>query len=199
MKKKLLVLMLVLGLVSAASATVITYQPSHNGSTADYEAVAGEVVYIDIDATGADHLMSTGALLVTITGDATITDLSSLTYAPSQGTWDVTMGLITNAELDDPQNARLRAATLMIQDMFWLLLPNSPVGNIGITYGGTGTATVTVVPNNEANTWGNTGYANGGQAGQDLDAAGGVFNIIPEPMTIALLGFGGLFLLRRRK
>ena len=71
-----------------------------------------------------------------------------------------------------------------------------PIGNIGFTYGG-GYVTLTIVPNNNPNPWGNTVYSKDGIAYDDLEAAGG-FIAWPEPATIAFLGLGGLALLRRR-
>ena len=197
--KKLIVLMLVLGLANVASA-VITYTPTVGGSNADVEAGAGDVIYLDISATGAaDYLMATGELVLTITGDAAFTDISALTYEPDNAMWDPGVGLIVNTVLDDAATLRVSAATVQTMSLFWMAMPGEPIGNIGVTYGGTGDATITIAPNNSPNPWGNTVYVVGASAFDDLQAAGGSIMIVPEPATIALLGFGGLALLRRRR
>ena len=83
---------------------------------------------------------------------------------------------------------------------FWMAFPNSPIGNIGVTYGGGGTATVTIVPNNNPNPWGNTEVVPPiGIPPFPAEGVGGSINIIPEPATIVFLGLGGLALLRRRR
>ena len=199
--KKLIVLMLVLGLANVASA-VITYTPTSGGSNADVVANAGDLISIDVSASGtADYLLGTGELLVTITGPARFNAdaLDALGYAPSQVFWHPDYGLIVNSALDDAANARVSAASVSTMDMFFMTMPDDPITNIVVEYLGGGTATVTIVPNNSPNAWGNTAYKLDGVALDDLQAAGGALNIVPEPATIALLGLGGLALLRRRR
>lgn len=199
--KKLLVLMLVLGLANVASA-VITYTPTVGGSNDDVSAVDGDLISVDISASGdVDYLLGTGELLVTIEGPARLNAdaLDALGYAPTQVFWHPDYGLIVNSALDDDLNARVSAASVSTMDMFFMTMPDNPITNIVVEYLGGGTATVTIVPNNSPNPWGNTAYKLGGVAYDDLEAAGGSINIIPEPTTIALLGLGGLALLRRRR
>ncbi|MHC4602930.1 MAG: hypothetical protein ACYS6W_06320, partial [Planctomycetota bacterium] len=91
--KKLLIFMLVLGLANAASA-VIHYVPEATD-------LGGGDWSIDITATdpggaGATHLIGSGELLLTITGDAAITDVSALIYDPTNVFWDPVF-LITQA------------------------------------------------------------------------------------------------------
>ena len=50
----------------------------------------------------------------------------------------------------------------------------------------------------EPSTWINIDW-DGTYGGEDLNVLDTVIHVIPEPMTIALLGLGGLFMLRRRK
>ena len=192
--KKLLILMLVLGLANVASA-VIHYVP-------EAEDLGGGNWAIDIIATDpggvATHLIGTGELLLTIVGDAAITDVSALTYAPTQMFWHPDYGLIPQSIVAaDGLSGQFGASSVSTMDMFWLIMPDIAQGNIIVTLA-SGEATVTVTPNNAPNPFGNTGYYNGAGGIKDLEATGSSV-LIPEPMTIALLGLGGLFLMRRRK
>ena len=193
MMKKLLILMLVLGLTNAASA-VIDYDPIATD-------LGGGQWSIDIYATGppeATHLVGTGELLITITGDATITSVAALTYAPTQTFWDPGMGLLHQEIVAaDGLSGQFGASSVSTMTMFWMTMPDSPQGNIIVTVG-SGAPIVTVTPNNAPNAFGNTLWYDGSMSHVDLEATGGEVQI-PEPMTIALLGLGGLFLLRRRK
>lgn len=199
--KKLIVLMLVLGLANVASA-VITYTPTVGGSNADVLANVGDLIAVDISASGAaDYLLGTGELLVTISGPAQFNAdaLDNLTYDPTNTFWDPGVGLIVNSAIDNATNVRVSAASVSTMSLFWMAMPGDPIGNIIVEYLGGGIATVTIAPNNAPNAWGNTAYVIDGQAMDDLQAAGLSINIVPEPATIALLGLGGLALLRRRR
>ena len=194
MMKNLLILMLVLGLANVASAVI------------DYDPVAtdlgGGQWSIDIRATdtvgSATHLVGSGELLLTITGDATITSVAALTYAPSQTFWDPGMGLLHQEIVAaDGKSGQFGASSVSTMATFWMTVPDSPQGNIIVTLA-SGAATITVTPNNSPNAFGNTLWYDGSMSHVDLEATGGEIQI-PEPMTIALLGLGGLFLMRRRK
>ncbi|MHC4460268.1 MAG: PEP-CTERM sorting domain-containing protein [Planctomycetota bacterium] len=194
MMKKLLIFMLVLGLANVASA-VIHYEL---GAT-DLGGGDWSIDIIPTDpggAAGATHLIGSGELLFTITGDAAITDVSALTYAPSQVFWDPTMGLLHQEIVaPDGKSGQFGAASVSTSSMFWMTMPDIVQGNIIVTIY-SGVPIITITPNNEPNPFGNTLWYDGENANVDLQATG---SSIPEPMTIALLGLGGLFLLRRRQ
>ncbi|MHC4461353.1 MAG: PEP-CTERM sorting domain-containing protein [Planctomycetota bacterium] len=194
MMKKLLILMLVLGLANVSSAAIHYELAATEGTGGDWS--------IDLRATDpggvATHLIGTGELLLTITGDATITDVTALTYAPSQSFWDPGVGLLHQEIVAaDGKSGQFGASSLQTSSTFWLIMPDIAQGNIIVTLA-SGDATITVAPNNVPNIFGNTLYYDGTQSVTDLQATGSSI-VIPEPMTIALLGLGGLFLLRRRK
>ncbi|MHC4461581.1 MAG: PEP-CTERM sorting domain-containing protein [Planctomycetota bacterium] len=185
MMKKLLIFMLVLCFAGADSARGwVTYEPIATD-------MGGGNWSIDIQASSAiaTHLIGSGELLLTITGDATITDVSALTYAPSQPFWHPDYGLVHQEIVaPDGKSGQFGASSVMTTMMFWMIMPDIVQGNIGITLN-SGIATVTVTPT------GNTmAYP---EPWIHPPPEGGSV-VIPEPMTIALLGLGGLFLLRRR-
>ncbi|MHC4461354.1 MAG: PEP-CTERM sorting domain-containing protein [Planctomycetota bacterium] len=195
MMKKVLILMLVLGLANVASAAIHYVPTAENLGGGDWK--------IDIQATDpggvATHLIGTGELLVSITGDATITDVSALTYSDAPADfWDPGFGLIVQSIVAaDSKSGQFGASSVSTLSMFWLVMTDDAQGNIIVTVG-SGAPIVTITPNNAANAFGNTLYYDGQMSVTDLQATGGEVQI-PEPMTIALLGLGGLFLLRRRK
>ncbi|MHC4461582.1 MAG: PEP-CTERM sorting domain-containing protein [Planctomycetota bacterium] len=190
--KKLLIFMLVLGLANAASA-VIHYVPEATD-------LGGGDWSIDITATdpggaGATHLIGSGELLLTITGDAAITDVSALIYDPTNVFWDPVF-LITQAIVaPDGKSGQFGASSTQLASVFWMAIGNIAQGNIIVTVY-SGVPIVTITPNNAGNLFGNTLWYDGTMSHVDLQSTG---SSIPEPMTIALLGLGGLFLLRRRQ
>ncbi len=155
--KKLLVLLLVLGMASTASA-VLTYSKSPTTVTID------GIIEADV--------------YVIVTSDAILSPLSDLaigTAAPSMTEYflDVAPG-----------------------DGFFGDLLGIPAGFAG------GSWTVNSAPG-EDYVEGN--YLTLSISGSDIlaytynETTQEIAEIVPEPMTIALLGLGGLFLLRRRK
>ncbi|MHC4460267.1 MAG: PEP-CTERM sorting domain-containing protein [Planctomycetota bacterium] len=191
MKKKLLIFMLALCLAGADSARGgVTFEPIATD-------IGGGNWSIDIQSSSNvyTHLVSSGELLLTITGDAAITDVSALTYAPSQVFWDPAMGLLHQEIVAaDGKSGQFGAASVATMEIFWLVMPDIVQGNIIVTLN-SGIATVTVTPSQP-------GPFGGPYASPPpepvFDCVGGSV-VIPEPMTIALLGLGGLFLLRRRR
>ena len=106
--------------------------------------------------------------------------------------WYPGAGLFTQAIVaPDGKSGRFGASSVSTSSIFWLVMPDIVQGNIIVTVY-SGPASLTITPNNTPNAFGNTVYYDGTQAVTDLEAT-------PEPMTIALLGLGGLFLLRRRQ
>ncbi|MHC4460271.1 MAG: PEP-CTERM sorting domain-containing protein [Planctomycetota bacterium] len=181
--KKLLILMLVLGLANVTSAAIHFELMATDLGGGDYS--------IDIYATDpgavATHLISSGELLLTIMGDAAI--IPSFVYSFGSIHQEIVA--------PDGKSGKFGAATDSTLPMFWLIMPDETQGNIIVTLNSS-IATVTVTPNNEPNPFGNTVYYDGTQPVTDLEATGSSV-VIPEPMTIALLGLGGLLLLRRRQ
>ena len=212
--KKLMVLMLVLGLSSVASATIVSLMDP--GVTVDE---TGTRVYIAVDATGLLGFCAT----VTVTGDVTITGGTLKAEAGDHGVQatDYTTIVIT----DGGWQSDLSFDTLIsgggsIAELGLahfgstiygattdpvVLLPvapgslgmmvsiNTPIAYLDIFATGSGGATLTMV--------GGSVFGSESRDGEGPIAGYGdalVLSTIPEPMTIALLGLGGL-LLRRKK
>ncbi|MHC4460266.1 MAG: PEP-CTERM sorting domain-containing protein [Planctomycetota bacterium] len=195
MMKKLLIFMLVLGLANVASAVIHYELGATDLGGGDYS-----IDIIPTDPGGvATHLIFSGDLLVSITGDAAIIDVSALTYSDNTTDfWHPDFGLLHQEIVAaDGKSGQFGANSVSTMDLFWLVIPNIVQGNIIVTLN-SGIATITVTPNNQPNAFGNTMYYDGTLAVTDYQATGGSVDI-PEPMTIALFGLGGLFLLRRRQ
>ena len=168
--KKLLVLILVLGLCSTANALLTD---------------------LDIYEDGSDP----GATITVVTGATTSVEMysgntnSGIAYL---GFEDNSMYSLANAQMTT--NAGDEAAGWLYYpasygyNVYWLTVASfagNPVSGVQFIVdftAGSVTGTVDVYLMNEALT--------------TLDTA--TINIVPEPMTIALLGLGGLFLRRRR-
>ena len=188
--KKLLIFILVLGLANAAYAVIHYDLQATDLGGGDWSI---DIIAFDVTGYVATHLIGSGELLLTITGDAAITDVSALTYAPSQPFWDPGMGLLHQEIVAaDGKSGRFGASSVSTMEMFWMTMPDIVQGNIIVTVY-SWPADVTIAANNTPNAFGNTLYYDGVQAVIDLAATP------PEPTTIALLGLGGLLLLRRRQ
>jgi hypothetical protein len=170
--KKLLVLMLVLGMVSAANATVVFYYGDSDAGTSvdvvaggsitlqvydDNTTQDGYIAYWYVDwgepgtLTNGAYTANAGSSAViaayTETGVGTGYEMQSMSVAD-----DIAVGVQWTADFDATGLTQGQSATLSIYD-----------GRIG--YSTADTLTV---------------------------------NVVPEPLTIALLGLGGLFLRRRK-
>jgi hypothetical protein len=190
MMKKILVLLLVLGMASWAHAGLINVvadgvgDMGHAGTALDPLAI-GEVLKIKITlAAGASsdgydldlHVTGAGQLAESAGG---------INYAPGIGMWTYS-GIVGNSI------AQMSEIHLMgqwkDQDLIW---------NLEIECTGEDDVLVDLTLNGgtRVDPMGGTAYVDLGEA----DLGDLVIYQIPEPMTIALLGLGGLLALRRRK
>lgn len=163
--KKLLVLMLVLGMASAANATVITW--SVDGLTLDINETAVVQLVAD-DAITYSSPKYVGYSPAT-TSLGTITSMVAL--APAGG----------NAEVQNPAQTGY--------DGWWTIFSKDLETPFTIASGSQYSVTVKGLAT------GTFGLASDSYGTSDTLEV----TVIPEPMTVALLGLGGLFLLRRRK
>jgi hypothetical protein len=228
--KKLLVLMLVLGLTSAASAvTVSLYQPGASepgGSANELDELDTLRVYIVVDGMGLDTLACT---VQVVSGDGDITGGLQQADAPDYGA-EVTKNPegwggaetfdggwqtdFTGSVLDSASKIRIGAGHS--GSTIYGASDSPPVDPENLpTHEGTSANTyITPVAYVDIQCTGPTDLVlsiiNGagalGSTSVETDLTtvptfGGDITIhqVPEPMTIALLGLGGLLLRRRRK
>lgn len=165
--KKLLILMLVLGLASSASAQIISLDPS--GTVVG--PAGGYTLNVVSDT---DNYMYSNYLAIT---DATFGSIVGVTATAAAGSeyivnnFGAVMGYasVWQVEASDTTDPYTVAADIQfIAD---------------ISYTGTSVAETLTIELLE-------------DVGVPIDS---VTYVVPEPMTIALLGLGSLFLLRRRK
>ena len=173
--KKLVVLMLVFGVVSVAGAAEISLE----GQGAPLLATPGTTVTINILTDTA--LIGLDAL-VTVTGGDVITGAMSPADAADYG-WDPVSFPI------DPLG--LGTATVEVGGATFAAAPGPAVGYVDIAY----TGGIQIVSLSAGTLFGGTYDVNYNPAGFSQ----GVVAIVPEPMTLGLLGLGGLFLRRRKK
>ena len=174
MMKKLFVVLTVLCLCGAVNASMVSLVDE--GKVID-ASLTGGIVKLEITS---DAGLAGMNLIVGITGDGTISGAMDLADCADYG-WD-------------PDYSGPAIYEAMQVEIIGGGLANisGPAGYVEITYAGPFDVVVSLVGDG----------TRGGTWGADYKKATyspGVVTIIPEPMTIALLGLGGLFLLRRRK
>jgi len=175
MMKKIFAVLIVLCLCGAANATVVSLVDE--GSIID-ASLTGGVVKLEITS---DTSLAVINAIVAITGDGAISGAMSLADCADYG-WDPTLSMdpIYGAMQVEFGGGTMGAARV------------GPAAYVEITYTGPFNLVISLVGD------GTQGGTFDGMY-SPVTYSQGVVTIVPEPMTIALLGLGGLALLRRRK
>jgi hypothetical protein len=169
--KKLLAVLLILSVASVASATMITFAPQD-----PITLVKSDVIAIDIISDGG---LISADLVVKVTGPGTIVDVAA------QG-WDPALSFAPDFRGEgDGSSVALGYGTFATSP--------AVVATIWFHCDGEGLVLLDLMPGqNFGGSW---------DAGFNAAEIAGTLEIIqvPEPMTMSLLGLGGLALIRRRR
>lgn len=172
--RKLFLLLTVLALCSTANAVVISLE--REGQTVSM--TPGQSISLFVASNGPLLSMD---VIVSVEGDAIITGAICNTDSGSFG-WDP-IGFPVDPIWINPKSVEIGGANFNGNNM-------PIIGYVTIQYS-SGTAVVSVRP----------GWSWGGSydiISQWPDVSLGVVTLIPEPVTLALLGLGGLYIRRRR-
>ena len=171
--KKLFALLVILALCGAANAATVSLVDE--GTTI---AATGGVEYtLEITSTGPLFSLD---LLISVSGDATIT--GAMGQDASDYGWDA--GLDSDP-IYGTGNVNIGASNFNNA-------PGPLVAYIKVTYG-SGEVVVSI-----EDSVASIGGSVDGTTYGDIDVSTGTVTLLPEPMTIALLGLGGLFIRRRK-
>jgi hypothetical protein len=222
--KKLLAMLLVLGLANFANAGMVfdlvpTAGQSGHGFSEQDPLMPSEWVELDIVYSGDVPLWSTGDLTVTIQGPGEWCGPDADTYdppgAPIEQAWTVldkftpefmylgvlNMPGVNSMNVLDPRTIVVGGAT-DLSNAIAIQSGDILFDHLNIHCTGDGEVIVTITPSiSSAGDIGIPTYWDGDLFVEDMNAIGGSISIYqtPEPMTIGLLGLGGLGLLRRRR
>jgi hypothetical protein len=194
--KKVLVLVLVLAMATAANAVTVDIEGSKTG------VLAGETITVSMSAdTAADsYAISLGATTTSTAGDATAaigtlnTGFDNINNAGTlrngmtnyNGARYILIDRINGSVLLESPSVAAEATLYS----FELTIPTGAVESDTFTiYAATGFGVFSPPP---------AGYAHQVSGSTPGTTNNLVLTVIPEPMTIALLGLGGLFLRRRK-
>jgi hypothetical protein len=196
--KKILVLFISLVLAANAWATADLDMSLQSNGEAEITIDPSDTIYVDVyvdDLTGSYDLISTGELTLTISGPAVFTQNEDLTWG--NAFWS-SFGQ-TNYSYTSNKVLRVQGGYIPtpVNTMLNMDLPGIAIDHIGIHCTGPGDVTVSI---GIGGAWGLPQYYDGTTVYDESDAsaAGMIIHQTPEPMTIALLGLGGLFLRKRK-
>ena len=205
--KKLCVILLVLTCVGGVHAAVdentvtdITFSPQVQGGLSSVDV--GSIYYVDIFASSSTqpYLVDTGRLVVTISGTASFVENTDFNWALPRSTGPF---VLKNFAYIDSQTLDIQMGYIGLADAdAYLQLDAIAIGNFGINADAAGEVLISVTPTTTTNPWGIARYALDGLTAPlvDDEALGGYVTVeqVPEPMTLVMLGLGGLFLRRKK-
>jgi len=182
--KKLMVLVLVLVMTSLAGAGTISYLPSST-TIQGSDVVSMTVSASGFDADGLPDIALVDTLVTSLTGDVGSFAISNLA---ADAVWDFALGTNvtipdTDLQVNPPGGVSSAGPTTLFT--FDVSLSGTELLGDSITFGAT--SVETFLASNFQN------FTN------NIASVDGTITVVPEPMTLCLLGLGGLFLRRRKK